>query len=548
MSGGSTRPARRRALLLALGALPVAAFAEDLRSVADTPTSARTPDGRFIHWVEHRIDDEGLGGEAIRGGDGLLMADVDGDGRIDVVSVHEDSHHLRIAFGSEDPDRWTNVTIAHGHVVGAIEDVAAGDLDGDGDLDLVAACEEAHLSVFANPGGAKARRTPWPALVPSITTGRGSWLQVAVSDLDGDGRPEVIAANKGHADVVRLTANERPDLSTSRFRIDGDPLDDASWHEQSLLRDGIPNQVVIVDVDDDGDPDVLAAERLSNRMTLLVNEGVDAKGMLRVTPRPIAIAAGFPVPEGWRGFSNAFNAVFADLDGDGRKDLVVSVLEAEPGETTSWTRAGLGWLSQPDDLAAPWTYHRIGDVLPDWVIGIGVADIDGDGSLDAVVGGYSGLNVVRGGYSGASRDVDDPSVTASSSVARIAWFRSPGNPSGSWTRHDVSRRVRGMYDDFVARDLDGDGDVDFVATRGNSGEYDGVFWLEQRRSTAPQPAFVADRLEDSRALPLPPADWRIRYGEAVEYVAPNKAAQDAALRAAERREGRAPGTTDPDGG
>ena len=71
-------------------------------------------------------------------------------------------------------------------------------------------------------------------------------------------------------------------------------------------------------------------------------------------------------------------------------------------------------------------------------------------------------------------------------------------------RHDVSRRVRGMFDKFIALDLDADGDLDLVGTRGNSDPYDGVFWLEQVRSAAPQPAFDQARVTESVQLPLPP--------------------------------------------
>ena len=107
-------------------------------------------------------------------------------------------------------------------------------------------------------------------------------------------------------------------------------------------------------------------------------------------------------------------------------------------------------------------------------------------------------------YSGASRDFDDPSVTSASSVGRISWFENPGNVEEKWLRHDVSRRVRGMFDMYVSRDLDGDGDMDLIATRGNSGEYDGVFWLEQIRSKTPAPSFIPARKAESRPLPLPP--------------------------------------------
>jgi hypothetical protein len=73
----------------------------------------------------------------------------------------------------------------------------------------------------------------------------------------------------------------------------------------------------------------------------------------------------------------------------------------------------------------------------------------------------------------------------------------------SWSRHDFSRRERGMFDKFIPYDVDGDGDVDFLSTRGNSGQYDGVFWLEQVRTDAPVPSFAAAREEDSPEFTLP---------------------------------------------
>jgi hypothetical protein len=60
-----------------------------------------------------------------------------------------------------------------------------------------------------------------------------------------------------------------------------------------------------------------------------------------------------------------------------------------------------------------------------------------------------------------------------------------------------------MFDKFVPRDMDGDGDVDFVSTRGNSAELDGVFWLEQVRTPGPVPAFARARPQDSEEMPLP---------------------------------------------
>jgi hypothetical protein len=55
---------------------------------------------------------------------------------------------------------------------------------------------------------------------------------------------------------------------------------------------------------------------------------------------------------------------------------------------------------------------------------------------------------------------------------------------------------------FIPADMNGDGLIDFIATRGNSGEYDGVFWLEQVRTDEPGPAFHPARDHDSAEMPI----------------------------------------------
>ena len=59
-----------------------------------------------------------------------------------------------------------------------------------------------------------------------------------------------------------------------------------------------------------------------------------------------------------------------------------------------------------------------------------------------------------------------------------------------------------MYDKWIPIDLDKDGDLDFVGTRGNSKPYDGVIWLEQVRSKEPIPTFIQARIEDSISIPF----------------------------------------------
>ena len=112
------------------------------------------------------------------------------------------------------------------------------------------------------------------------------------------------------------------------------------------------------------------------------------------------------------------------------------------------------------------------------------------------------MDLIGGSYSRGPR-IGDGDVDMHDALGRIGWFENPGDAKEIWTRHDISRRKRGMFDKFIARDVDKDGDIDFVATRGNSYPYDGVFWIEQIRSEEPVAAFTRARAVESEEMPLP---------------------------------------------
>jgi hypothetical protein len=251
------------------------------------------------------------------------------------------------------------------------------------------------------------------------------------------------------------------------FKVSGDHLQGINWQEIELGHYSIPQNSEPIDLDGDGDMDIVVGSRGEERLAWFENPG---DGSLNFTEHAIGINAAR---------MGGFNLEYADLNGDGRLDIV--------GAGNGRVGNGLVWIEQPARIGDAWNAHYIGTFAPDSITGLEVADIDGDGDMDVFAGSYS-----RG-----EREADDANTQITQPLGRLGWFEQPGDATATWTRHDVSRRKRGMFDKFIAHDMDGDGDDDFVGTRGNSYPYDGVFWLEQVRSPTPANRFERARQQDS---------------------------------------------------
>lgn len=268
-------------------------------------------------------------------GDVKAIGDLDGDGRPDLVvggSIGEDLAFYR------NPD-WRRTVIGR-PTVEFTTDGDVGDVDGDGDLDIVVFDGDAGVNLvwFENPApvagaadDASWRRHPIAAA--------GSWgKDLELADFDGDGL----------LDVVGRTATE----AFICFQQPG-----AAWQRVGLRVASLGSEgMASGDLDGDG------------RIDLVVSGA-----WLRNPGGPAARS-----PDAWkehpvgRGYGE-FKAAIADFNGDGRADIAYSASEAE-ADVVVW-RAGPGGEWMPTVLVPD--LDRAHTLRP--------ADMDLDGDVDLVV-------------------------------------------------------------------------------------------------------------------------------------------------------------------
>ena len=424
-----------------------------------------------IAWTEHIIDDPSLGPNDLAGSDGLEVADLDKDGYLDIVSVHEldteygiPKGYVRIAWGSKDPFKWELTTLASGLEAPSAEDVDIEDADGDGWPDIIVACELAHLIYFKNPT-TNHRSVKWDRTIPEVSLNRGSYIRVFFADFNQDGKVEVVAANKGGENPEIIDA---PLNNISIYQLPKEPLEGSKWKELVLTQVRIPINSQPLDLDQDGDIDIVVGSRGERRILWLEN-----KGEFKFIEHNINFSSDLETGS----WITGFNMDYADLNNDGRLDIISSV----------WPSSVYA-LFQPVNHDEEWNIEKIGSIAPDLLVSVSLADIDGDGDKD----------IFSGSYSMGSRDKDDVN-NLNNAFGSVVWFE---NKNNSWKKNNILRRKRGMYDKWIPLDLDGDSDIDFIGTRGNSQPYDGVLWLEQIRFEDTNMVFKAARSIDSESVPF----------------------------------------------
>ena len=128
----------------------------------------------------------------------VALGDLNGDGRLDLITRHDDNRNLTVMLG----DERAGFGKAQPYDTGKPGfEVQLGDLDNDGKLDLVTAAGGDSATVLLGDGRGGFR----PAPGSPYETGRGSF-RIALGDLNGDGKLDIVSANSESNDVTVLLA------------------------------------------------------------------------------------------------------------------------------------------------------------------------------------------------------------------------------------------------------------------------------------------------------------------------------------------------------
>lgn len=179
----------------------------------------------------------------------ILIADVNGDGRPDVLMMSDERTKLNELCWFSIPDNprqpWTRHPIGS-PVHGAITPNGAADLDGDGDVDVLRAD-----TWFENADG-QGKRWTAHANIPMGRKGPfGVCVRTAVMDMDGDGRAEIVTAD---ADIVESKVVVLKNADGKGGRWESFPVPQSFTY-------GSLHSLAVADVTGDGRPDVISNEQ-----------------------------------------------------------------------------------------------------------------------------------------------------------------------------------------------------------------------------------------------------------------------------------------------
>jgi hypothetical protein len=279
----------------------------------------------------------------------VAVADVNGDGKLDLVGT--DGSGVSVLLGKGDGTFQAAVSYSAGGYEAL--SVAVADVNGDGKLDLVVGNES--ISGLDAPGGVgvllgNGDGTFQPTVSYSLIAYEAPASSVAVADVNGDGKPDLVVADY-ISGVCVLLGNGNGTFQTAVCYGSG------KYAAYS---------VAVADVNGDGKLDLLVADGSGVSVALGNGDGTFQAA--------VSYSAG--------GYGADFVAV-ADVNGDGKPDLLVANDCISSSNCTNGTVGVL--LGNGDGTFQPAVSYGSGGYEADF---IAVADVNGDGKLDLLVANY----------------------------------------------------------------------------------------------------------------------------------------------------------------
>ena len=284
---------------------------------------------------------------------------------------------------------------------------ALADIESDGDVDIIMVCSPMSTSsgawsgqnlIYINDGSAGFGTTV------NFGSGNEYSIDVDAGDLDGDGDIDFVVANGAVSDIANdIYLNDGSGNFTRRgfLYVSGSTTEvaDNSW------------AVRLADVDNDGDLDVFTGNFGFGPVQsyFYLNDG-DAN--FYYTSRVNLGAAAIAV-----------SMATGDFDGNGYVDVVVGHLGQPSGSPSTYNRVSVYFNNGSGSYGSPYVF-----AVSDVPYGLETADVDGDGDLDLAIGFESGTSYIR---------------------------TNPGN--GQFTG---AINLVGTAHSFAFADVDGDGDLD----------------------------------------------------------------------------------------
>ncbi len=261
----------------------------------------------------------------------ICVGDLDGDGDIDAVLG--DYFQNLIVLHNDGSGTLTEVMTTPF----SVEGLALGDLDGDGDIDIAANESDDDFHLFYNDGDGQSFTLMTVAAASSGDKG------IALGDLDGDGDLDLVAGDNNDY------------YNTSILWNDGD----GNWTNDILGSGAGGYTVALGDLDGDCDLDIIRPDELAtghNQIWFNNGDGTFNKTSF--------------------GSGGYWDAKVGDLDNDGDLDVVLSGVYSYLGTEI----ANALWLNNGDGTFASSEFGREGIQR-----NIGLGDVDGDGDLDMIL-------------------------------------------------------------------------------------------------------------------------------------------------------------------